>query len=102
MFHMLELSRNNHAIVVPAVAGPNAEKLVSLCVDESDAAFQALEAPEHADNVLAIVGDRQGLHVRPDSLDLLLDLPGLGVDNHDSATRRRGMQNGHVELRAIH
>src|SRR5215831_5909438 len=102
MLHMLELAWDDHTIVVPAIAGPNTDKLVGLRIDEGDAAFQSLEATEHADNVLAIVGDRQGLHVRPDSLDLLLDLPGLGVDNHDSATRRRGMQNGHVELRAIH
>ena len=84
---MFELCRDDHAIVVAAIARPDADQLISLNVDEGNAAFESLEDAEYADHVFAVLGDRQSLHVRPDPLDLLLDRPGAGVDHHDPAAR---------------
>src|SRR5215831_16653563 len=61
-----------------------------------------LEAAEHADHVFAVVGHRQRLHVRPDALNLLLDLPGLGVDDHHAAGGWGGVQDSKAELGAVH
>ena len=81
MLHMFEFGRDDHTVVVPAIARPDPDQLVSVGVDEGDAAFQTLKAAEHADYVFAIVGDCQGLHVRADPLDLLFDRPGAGIDH---------------------
>ena len=42
------------------------------------------------------------MHVRPDALDLLLDFPGLGVDDHNTAGGRGGVQDRQIELGAVH
>src|SRR6516225_7542552 len=47
-----------------------------------DAAFQPLKATERADHIFAVIGYRQGLHVWPNSLDLLPDRPRVRVDYH--------------------
>ena len=57
MLHVLEGPRNDHAVVVAAVARPDADQLVGLGVDEGDAAGEPLEAAEHADHVFAVIGD---------------------------------------------
>jgi hypothetical protein len=35
-------------------------------------------------------------------LDLLFDRPGIGIDNHDAARCRRGVQDRKIEFRAVH
>src|SRR5262249_6375538 len=60
------------------------------------------KAAEHADHVFAIIRHRQRLHVGPDALDLLLDLPGLGVDHHHAAGGWRRMQDRKIELGPVH
>src|SRR6516165_9272848 len=102
VLHMFEFGRDDHTVVVPAIARPDPDQLVSAGIDEGDAAFQTLETAEHADHVFSVIGDRQGLHVRPDPLDLLLDRPGVGVDHHDPAARWRRMQDRQIELRTVH
>jgi cobalt-zinc-cadmium resistance protein CzcA len=102
MLHVFELGRDDHAVMVPAIARPDADQFVRFRIDEGDAAGQPLEPAEHADHVFAVIGDRERLHVRPDALNLLLDLPGLGIDHHDAAARRRRMQDREIKLGAIH
>ena len=43
MLHVFELGWDDHAVVVTAIAGPDADQLVRLRVDEGDAALQALK-----------------------------------------------------------
>jgi hypothetical protein len=44
VLHVLEFCRDDHAIVVAAIAWPDAYQLISLSVDEGNAAFEPLEA----------------------------------------------------------
>jgi hypothetical protein len=53
---MFELCRDDHAIVVAAIARPDADQLISLNVDEGNAAFESLEDAEYADHVFAVLG----------------------------------------------
>ena len=94
MLHVLQFGRDDDTVVVTAIAWPETHELVRLCIDEGDAAGEPLETAEDADHIFAVVGHGEGLHIRPNSLDLLLDLPGRGIDNHDPARCRRGVKDG--------
>ena len=59
MLHVLQRSWNDDAVVVTAIARPDAHQLVGLGIDEGDPARQTLKAAEHAHHVLAVVGDRE-------------------------------------------
>src|SRR4029450_5422576 len=98
VLHMLKLGRNDDAVVVTAVAWPDANQLICFCIDEGNAADKPLETAKDADHILTIICNSQGLHVRSDPLDLLFNRPGLGVDNHDPARRRGGMKDRQIEF----
>src|SRR3981189_3588242 len=85
MLHVFELGWNDDAVVVAAIARPDTDQLVRLDIDEGNAAGETLEAAEHAHHVFAVIGDGQGLHIRPDALNFLFDLPRIGIDDHDAA-----------------
>src|ERR1700737_30213 len=101
VLHVLEPGRHNDAIMVAAIARPDADQLVGLRVDKGNSAGQPLKSAEHADDVFAVIGDGQSLHVRSDTLDLLLDRPGVGVDHHHAAGGRRGVTDRQIEFRAV-
>ena len=102
MFHVLEFGGDDNAVMVPAIARPDADQLIGLGIDEGNAAGEPLEAAEHPHHVFAVVGNGQGLHVRPDALDFLLDLPRTCIDDHDPAAGGRGVEDREVELGAVH
>lgn len=82
---MFELGGDDNAIMVASVAWPNTDKLVALRIDEGDAASKTLESAKHADHIFSVIGDSESLHVGANTLDLLLDRPGFGIDDHDAA-----------------
>jgi hypothetical protein len=102
MLHVLELGWNDDTVVVTAIAWPETHQLVRLCIDEGDAAGEALEPAEDADHIFPVISHGESLHVRSNSLDFLLDLPGRGIDNHDPARCRRGVKDGQIKLCAVH
>src|SRR5919201_3838017 len=98
MLHVLKLGGNDDAVVVATIAWPETHKFVCLRIDEGNAAGKPLETAEDADHIFPVVGHSQSLHVWPDSLDLLLDLPSRGVDIHDAAGRGSRVKDRQIEL----
>src|SRR6202158_1410240 len=101
VLHMLELGGDDDAIMVTAAARQNAQQLICGGVDAGHSARQPLKAAERREQVFAVIGYGRRLQVWPDTLDFLLDCPGLGVHHHDAARRRRRMQDRQIELRAV-
>ena len=80
MLHVFELGGNDNAIMVAAIAWPDAHELVCPRIDEGDTAGEPLESAEDTDHIVAVICHSQSLHVRANSLDLLFYRPGLGID----------------------
>src|SRR5262245_12439069 len=85
VLHVLELGRDDDAVVVAAAARQDAQELIGRGVDDGNPARQPLEAAEWREQILPVVGYGGRLQVGTDALDLLLDRPGLGIHHHDPA-----------------
>jgi hypothetical protein len=92
MFHVLQLGGNDDAVVMATIAWRETRKFICLRIDEGDASGKPLEAAEDADHIFSVTRHSQSLHVRPNALDLLLDLPGRGIDRASRVERLCGFR----------
>ncbi len=61
VLHVLQLGRDDHAVMMPAVARQDADQCVGGGIDDRDAARLSLEAAERRQHVLSVVGDGRRL-----------------------------------------
>jgi len=101
MLHVLELGRDNDAVMMAAGAWQNAEQLIGRGIDNGNAAGLPLKAAERRHDVFAVIGDGGRLQIGTDTLNFLLDLPRGRIDHHHAACRRRRMQHRQIKLRAV-
>jgi len=88
--------------VVPAEVGLVAHRLERVLGEDEQPAGQPLEAAEDLQHILAVVGHRHRLAVRPDVLELLDDLPRLRIDHHHRAVGRLGVQDRDKHLALVY
>src|SRR3984957_20998171 len=100
MLHVIELGRDNDAVMMAAGAWQNAEQLIVRGIDDGYAAGLSLKAAERRQDVFAVIGDGRRLQVGTDTLNFLLDLPRGRIDHHHAACGRRWMQHRQIKLRA--
>src|SRR3982074_690818 len=84
VLHMLELGRDDDAVMVTAAARQNAQQLVRRSIDDGDPARQPLKAAERRENVFAVIGYGRSLQAGADTLEFLFHRPGLGTPHHDA------------------